>query len=80
MRPILKRFGKRLKKLRERRGLSQEDFAIRCNLHRTGVGLLERGARIPRLDTLLILSRVLQITVADLVRGAERWGGRKRRR
>jgi transcriptional regulator with XRE-family HTH domain len=74
MKVILRKLGQRVRTLRELRGISQEDFATRCGLHRTGVGLLERGARIPRLDTLMILSRALRISVSDLVRGVERWG------
>ena len=74
MKVILQKFGLRLKRLRERTGISQEGFAVHCGLHRTAVGLLERGERIPRLDTLLILSRHLRVSLADFVRGMERWG------
>lgn len=77
---ILGRFGARLRNLREIQGFSQEGFAKECGLHRTAVGLIERGKRIPRLDTLLIISRHLKITAADLIRGIERWGPDKKDR
>lgn len=71
---LLKRLGERLKFHREKTGMSQESFAIRCGLHRTAVGLLERGGRIPRLDTLLILAQELRVPLGELLRGIEKWG------
>jgi len=64
---VLLVLGRRIAKLRKERGFSQEDFADECGLHRTAVGLLERGKSIPRLDTLLILSKGLNIPVSDLL-------------
>ena len=40
--------GKRVRYEREQRGMSQEGFADLCGLHRTAMGLLERGKTIPR--------------------------------
>ncbi len=74
MRDLLRALGDRLRKLRERRGISQEDFADRCGLHRTAIGLLERGQRVPRLDTLLIMGRELGVQLTEIVHGIERWG------
>src|SRR5216684_2269963 len=63
MQEILVTLGNRMRNLRERKGISQESFAEICGLHRTAVGLLERGKSIPRLDTLLIVSEHLGIAV-----------------
>ena len=35
--------GKKLRKLREKKGISQEKFAEECKVHRTYVGSVERG-------------------------------------
>jgi transcriptional regulator with XRE-family HTH domain len=58
---IAARFGTNLRKQRENVDLSQEQLGVRAGLHRTEISLLERGARIPRIDTLLKLSSGLDI-------------------
>ena len=35
--------GERIRGLRQGKGLSQEAFAERCQLHRTYIGAIERG-------------------------------------
>ncbi len=42
-------------------GLSQERLGSAAELHRTEVGLLERGARVPRIDTLVKVATALGI-------------------
>jgi transcriptional regulator with XRE-family HTH domain len=66
---ILETLGKRIRSERQRKGLSQEGFAGACGLHRTEMGLLERGKTIPRLDTLLIVSEQLGLAVSKLLSG-----------
>lgn len=56
---ILVAFGRRVRALREDMGMSQEDLADRADVHRTEIGLIERGQREPRLSTVLILARAL---------------------
>lgn len=72
MEEILLALARRIRSERDRKGISQEDFAEDCGLHRTAIGLLERGKSIPRLDTLLLVARGLGLTVSELVRGIER--------
>lgn len=56
---VARRFGANLAAARERAGLSQEEVGFRAELHRTEIGALERGGRIPRIDTLVKLAAVL---------------------
>lgn len=55
------RFGENLRRLRTQAGISQEELGLRCSLHRTEIGLLERGARVPRIDTLIKIASGLGI-------------------
>lgn len=64
-----RRFGANLAHHRPRAGLTQEDLADLAALHRTAVGQLERGERIPRADTLLKLATSLRIDPARLLDG-----------
>ena len=63
------RFAKNLRAHRERLGISQEALAAACNIHRTEIGLLERGERNPRLDTIVRVAQGLKIKPADLLEG-----------
>ena len=60
---IARRFGRNLRCVRKQVGISQEEVGVRSGLHRTEVGLLERGARVPRIDTLVKLAGALGVKV-----------------
>jgi transcriptional regulator with XRE-family HTH domain len=50
---VAEHLGENLRPVRRRKGLSQEQMAKRASLHRTEVGLLERGGRTCRIDMLI---------------------------
>ena len=65
-----KRFARNLRQSREQAGLSQEGLGDVCELHRTEISLLERCKRSPRLETIVVLSRGLNLdSPADLLDG-----------
>ena len=64
-------FGENLRRTRRRVGLSQEELGWRSSLHRTEVGLLERGARTPRIDTLIKLACALGVEPGVLLAGID---------
>jgi transcriptional regulator with XRE-family HTH domain len=66
---IAARFGDNLKRCRKRAGLSQEDLAFAAGLHRTEISLLERGMRLPRVDSLIKLAAGLSVPPEDLLDG-----------
>lgn len=60
-------FGLVLRELREAKGISQEALADASDLHRTWVGMLERGVKLPTLVTLTKLSTGLEIPAHKIV-------------
>jgi len=69
MSDVAARFGENLARAREQSGITQEELAFRASLHRTDIGLLERGGRIPRIDTMVKLRDALGVTADDLLAG-----------
>lgn len=63
MMEVARRFGENLRHLRKGTGISQEELGLRCSLHRTEIGLLERGARVPRIDTLVKIASGLGVRI-----------------
>jgi transcriptional regulator with XRE-family HTH domain len=71
MNPVAVQFGNNLRYCRRRAGLSQEALGYAASLHRTEIGLLERGARVPRIDTLAKLAGGLSIPPVELLTDIE---------
>jgi transcriptional regulator with XRE-family HTH domain len=70
METVRTQFASNLRHHRVQAGLSQEALADLCNLHRTEISLLERCKRSPRLETIVILSRGLELrSPAELLDG-----------
>ena len=61
-----RRFAENLILLRRRSDLSQQKAAERSGLHQTEVSLLERGLRLPRLDTIVKLSGAVEAEPCEL--------------
>jgi transcriptional regulator with XRE-family HTH domain len=68
---VAKQFGRNLVRCRKRAGLSQEEVGFDAAIHRTEVGMLERGVRLPRIDTLVKLAVALRVEVGELLDGIE---------
>jgi transcriptional regulator with XRE-family HTH domain len=68
-RAVAERFGRNLRRVRRREGLSQEGLAERASLHRTEIGKLEKGERVPRIDTLVRLADSMVVPPGELLDG-----------
>ena len=66
---VAERFSQNLVAARKRASLTQEEIAFLAALHRTEIGLLERAARVPRIDTLVKLAAALEVRPEDLLDG-----------
>jgi transcriptional regulator with XRE-family HTH domain len=60
-----------IRTLRRQKGLSQEELAHLCGLHRTYIGSIERAERNATLSTLDTLASTLNVSVADLLTKGE---------
>jgi transcriptional regulator with XRE-family HTH domain len=67
MAPIEKLAAK-LKTLRERRGLSQEDLAAAAGISRTYLARLETARQDPTLSTIEKLAKALKVKPPDLLK------------
>jgi len=68
-REVAIRFGGNVRRSRRRADLSQEELSIRAAVHRTEIGLVENGERVPRLDTILKLAGGIEIDPRVLLDG-----------
>ena len=69
-------FSKALRRIREKRGLSQGDVFRRSGVERTYISRIEQGLIVdPRISTVVILARALDVSVDELVREAEALAG-----
>lgn len=63
---LTKGFGQVVRRLRVERGYSQESFAHRCGLHRTYVGIIERGEKAVTIVTADKIAEALEMPLAGL--------------
>ena len=52
-------------------GISQEELAGMCGLHRTYIGSVERGERNIAIDNVIKIAQALNCKVSDMVIAAE---------
>jgi len=62
---------------RRRRGMSQEALAHSSGVHRTYIGMLERGERNPTVDVAAQIADALGEPLSKLIREAEGSAGRR---
>jgi len=65
----MKGFGARLRELRERQNLSQQELADQVGLHLSQVNRYERELNLPSAEKLSVLVRVLGISADTLLHG-----------
>ena len=67
-------FAAALRRLRERRDMTQEDLAFASGVGRVAIAQMETGRRLPSLPTLFRLAAGLEMTTAEFVGEVERSG------
>ena len=61
------KLGKRIKALREMKGISQKELASMCVFEKSNMSRLEAGRTNPTVVTLLKISDALSVDLPDLV-------------
>jgi transcriptional regulator with XRE-family HTH domain len=69
---VARHFGRNLRSARRLADYSQQELGLLASLHPTEIGLLERGGRVPRIDTFLKLTGSLEVPTGELLEGM-RW-------
>ncbi len=64
-----RRLGERIRKLRNQRRWSQEEFAAICKINRSYMGRIERGELNLTLDSLEKIGKGIGLTVSALLKG-----------
>lgn len=67
-REALRILARRIRALRERQGLKQEDFARKSGISVSFASLLERGERSPSYETLVQVAAALEVPLSELFR------------
>lgn len=60
-------FSERLKKLREERGYSMRDLAIKCNISKSTINMYEKGLRNPKYENLESLADLFNVDIDYLM-------------
>ena len=68
-REILVKFGKKVREERKKLGFSQEVLAEKAGVHRTYIGMIERGEKNITLANIQKVSKALKIKISKLTEG-----------
>lgn len=77
MSEIGKRIGYRIRELRTQRPerWTQEDLAERARISVSFLSMIERGERVPHVETLAAIAQALGVTLSELFAGADEGNG-----
>ena len=64
-------FAAVLSQLRKDAGLSQANLSLKCNKDRSFISMLERGKRLPSLETVFDIAKGLEMEASAIVRMVE---------
>ena len=65
MSDIMERFSKRVRDMRQLRGISQEQLALKAGINVSFLGQIERGTKKPTIDTIDKLLEALDISYPE---------------
>ncbi len=65
-------FGNRVRDERQRKGLSQEELAVRAGVHRTYIGMIERAEKNITLVNIEKIASALELEIHELFQQTDR--------
>jgi ribosome-binding protein aMBF1 (putative translation factor) len=63
--------GQIFRQIRIEKGLSQEELAFKCNLHRTYIGSIERAEKVASIITLEKVAKALDTPLSEIIKKYE---------
>ena len=66
-RALIKGLGERIRRLRNEKGISQEELANEADIPLSQIGRIERGETNPTISSLYVISQALEIDLKTLV-------------
>jgi len=63
---VHERLGKNIRKLREKKDITQEELAHNADIDRSYLGFIERGEKNPNLDIIVLIAKSLRVKLSDL--------------
>lgn len=64
---LIKAIGSKIRKLRLKENMSQEDLANEADIPLSQIGRIERGETNPTVSTLFVIAQALKISLPELV-------------
>ncbi len=64
---LLEKFGEKVREERLKRGLSQEELAAKAGVHRTYIGMIERGEKNITLLNIKKVAKALDLSIDKLL-------------
>lgn len=61
-----KAFGKKIREIRLKKGLSQEELGFKAGIHWTYIGGIERGVRNPCVKNIARLAIALEVSIPEM--------------
>ena len=70
----LKKIGNRLREARKAKQMTQEELAYEIDMSAPYIGMIERGERIPKIETFLEIIEALDVTADQIICDAVKYG------
>lgn len=65
--PTRRLLGDKIRRLRKKLGISQEELGFRAELHRTYIGAIERSEQNVSIDNIHKIAKALKVSPKDLL-------------